>query len=54
MKPVFSMPMARYFDLPAGKSPFTKNANPVVIERIPGPERILGPQKQQSIFDLKM
>jgi hypothetical protein len=32
MQPVFSMPMARYFDLPPGESPFTKNANPAVIE----------------------
>jgi hypothetical protein len=53
-KLMFAIAMARYLDLATGKSFFTENAKPLIIQRLPASEMVSGTQDPESLVILKM
>jgi hypothetical protein len=50
---MFAIGKAPDFDLTSIQPSLAKDTNPLIIERIPAPELVLGTQNRQSIFRLK-
>jgi hypothetical protein len=53
MQLMFTIGKAPDFDLTSIQLSLAKDTKPLIIERIPAPELVLGAQNRQSIFRLK-